>query len=46
MMSGGRSLLQLYPWVVLAPGAAIFITVVIFNLFGEAFRDYRNSCQS
>lgn len=42
MMSGGRSLLQLYPWVVLAPGAAIFITVVIFNLFGEAFRDYRN----
>ena len=46
MMSGGRSLLQLYPWVVLAPGAAIFITVVIFNLFWEAFRDYRNSCQS
>lgn len=40
MMSGGRSLLQLYPWVVLAPGTAIFITVVIFNLFGEAFRDY------
>lgn len=40
MMSGGRSLLQLYPWVVLAPGTAIFIMVVIFNLFGEAFRDY------
>lgn len=46
MMSGGRSLLQLYPWVVLAPGTAIFITVIIFNLFGEAFRDYRNSYHS
>lgn len=42
MMSGGRSLLQLYPWVVLAPGGAIFLSVVIFNLFGEALRDYAN----
>lgn len=40
MMSGGRSMLQTYPWVVLGPGIAIFITVVIFNLLGDAVRDY------
>lgn len=39
MMSGGRSLLQTYPWVVLSPGVAIFITVVSFNLMGDALRD-------
>lgn len=40
MMSGGRSMLQTYPWVVLGPGVAIFITVVVFNLLGDAVRDY------
>ncbi|MBY4797600.1 ABC transporter permease [Collinsella sp. AGMB00827] len=40
MMSGGRSMLQTYPWVVLAPGVAIFIAVVIFNLLGDAVRDH------
>lgn len=39
MMSGGRSMLQTYPWVVLAPGSAIFVTVAVFNLFGDALRD-------
>lgn len=40
MMSGGRSMLQTYPWVVLTPGAAIFLSVALFNLFGDALRDY------
>ncbi len=40
MMSGGRSMLQTYPWIVLSPGVAIFITVVIFNLLGDTVRDY------
>ncbi len=40
MMSSGRSMLQTYPWVVLGPGIAIFIAVVILNLFGDAVRDY------
>jgi peptide/nickel transport system permease protein len=40
MMSGGRSMLQTYPWVILSPGVAIFITVVLFNLFGDTVRDY------
>ncbi len=39
MMSGGRSMLQTYPWVILGPGAAIFLAVVIFNLLGDAVRD-------
>lgn len=40
MMSNGRSMLQTYPWVVLSPGIAIFISVVIFNLLGDTIRDY------
>ncbi|MDO4475879.1 MAG: ABC transporter permease [Lachnospiraceae bacterium] len=46
MMSTGRSMLQTHPWLVISPGIAIFITVVIFNLLGDAVRDYldpRNS---
>ena len=39
MMSNGRSMLQTSPWVILAPGCAIFITVVIFNLLGDTIRD-------
>lgn len=40
MMSSGRSMLQTYPWAVLSPGIAIFISVVIFNLLGDTVRDY------
>ena len=40
MMAGGRSMLQTYPWLVLSPGLAIFVTVVIFNLLGDTVRDY------
>ena len=40
MMSTGRSMLQTYPWIVLSPGIAIFISVVIFNLLGDTVRDY------
>ena len=40
MMSGGRSMMQTYPWLVLSPGFAIFVTVVIFNLLGDTVRDY------
>ena len=40
MMSSGRSMLQIYPWLVLSPGLAIFVTVVLFNLLGDAVRDY------
>lgn len=39
MMSNGRSMLQTCPWVVLSPGCAIFLTVVVFNLAGDTVRD-------
>ena len=39
MMSNGRSMLQTSPWVILAPGCAIFLTVMIFNLLGDTVRD-------
>lgn len=47
MMSSGRSMLQTYPWIVLSPGLAIFVSVVIFNLLGDSIRDYmdpKNTC--
>lgn len=46
MMSSGRSMLQIYPWIVLSPGIGIFVSVILFNLLGDTVRDYldpRNS---
>lgn len=39
MMSNGRSMLQTCPWIVIAPGTAIFVSVMLFNLLGDALRD-------
>jgi peptide/nickel transport system permease protein len=40
MLSGrARELGPNYPWLVLAPGGAIFITVYGFNMLGDALRD-------
>lgn len=39
MMSDSRSSLQTAPWAIFAPGIAIFITVLIFNLLGDTVRD-------
>ena len=43
MMSNGRSMIQSYPWMVLSPGAAIFVSVVLFNLLGDTVRDYADA---
>lgn len=40
MMSSGRSMLQIYPWIVLSPGIGIFISVALFNLLGDTVRDF------
>lgn len=40
MMSETRGLLQTVPWAVFAPGIAIFVAVMAFNLLGDAVRDY------
>ncbi|MBU4440599.1 MAG: ABC transporter permease [Acetobacterium sp.] len=39
MMSDGRSMLQTAPWVILAPGCAIFMAVMLVNLLGDTVRD-------
>ena len=39
MMSNGRSMLQTCPWIVIAPGIAMFVTVALFNLLGDTVRD-------
>ncbi len=45
MMSESRSMLQMYPWVTLSPGVAIFVSVMIFNLLGDTVRDYMDPKQ-
>ncbi|TYZ19937.1 ABC transporter permease [Selenomonas ruminis] len=40
MMSDTRNLLATQPWVTLAPGFAIFLSVMIFNLLGDTVRDW------
>lgn len=39
MLSTGRNYLTRDPWLVVGPGAAIFVTVMAFNLFGDGLRD-------
>ncbi len=39
MLSSGRPFMQDAPWLMLFPGLAIFIVVVIFNLLGDSLRD-------
>lgn len=39
MLNEGRQQLQTAPWLMFFPGLAIFVTVVIFNLWGDNLRD-------
>ena len=39
MIADGRSFLALSPWATVAPGLAIMVTVLGFNLLGDALRD-------
>ncbi len=40
MMSDARGLMSSAPWLVFAPGLAICLTVMVFNLLGDTLRDY------
>lgn len=40
MMSDARGLMTTSPWITFAPGLAIFLSVMIFNLLGDTIRDY------
>ena len=39
MLNENRSLIRIAPWAVMMPGIAIFLTVLGFNLLGDALRD-------
>lgn len=39
MINEGRQQLQVAPWLMIFPGLSILISVVIFNLWGDALRD-------
>lgn len=39
MLNEGRQQLQTAPWLMIYPGLAIFITVVVFNLWSDSLRD-------
>ena len=39
MLNEGRNFMQSAPWMMIYPGLAIFITVVIFNMLGDNLRD-------
>lgn len=39
MLSEGRQQIQTAPWLMIFPGLAIFVTVVVFNLWGDSLRD-------
>jgi peptide/nickel transport system permease protein len=39
MLSDGRVLMELAPWLVVMPGIAIVLAILGFNLLGDALRD-------
>ena len=39
MLNEGRQYIQTAPWLMIYPGAAIFIVVAAFNLWGDSLRD-------
>lgn len=39
MMSEARNYMQTAPWIILFPGLALFLTVIVFNLLGDSIRD-------
>lgn len=39
MIAGGRDYLATNPWLILAPGIALMITVLAFNFLGDGLRD-------
>ena len=40
MVSDSRNLLATHPWIPFAPSLAIFVSVLILNLLGDAVRDW------
>ncbi|MDU2121623.1 MAG: ABC transporter permease subunit [Clostridium celatum] len=43
MISEGKSVIQFAPWIMLAPGIAILLIVILFNLLGDVVKDLLDS---
>ena len=39
MLNEGRTYMAKAPWLMIAPGIAIVIVVIIFNMLGDSIRD-------
>lgn len=39
MLNEGRACIQSAPWMMIFPGLAIFVVVVVFNMLGDSLRD-------
>lgn len=39
MLNEGRACMQAAPWLMIFPGLAIFVVVVVFNMLGDSLRD-------
>ena len=39
MLNEGRACMQTAPWLMIFPGLAIFVVVVVFNMLGDSLRD-------
>ncbi len=39
MLSEGKDFMQSAPWLMIFPGLAIFVTIVVFNMLGDSLRD-------
>ena len=39
MLNEGRACMQTAPWMMIYPGLAIFLVVVVFNMLGDSLRD-------
>lgn len=39
MLNEGRAYIQAAPWLMIYPGLAIFLVVVVFNMLGDSLRD-------
>ena len=46
MLSEGRQFIQQYPWMIIFPGIAILICVVVFNLWSDQLRDVLDPTQA
>ena len=42
MLNEGRACMQTAPWLMIFPGLAIFVVVVVFNMLGDSIRDILN----